>query len=185
MHYKPDNNRYVNIFNYAKVRKLLFKFIIISFLFLISGFLFINYTRTIVLLLFFIICFISMSPLKAMPWFGFFDMNIILTVYSSVTYGIGAGIFIANASALGLLFFNPDINIIIDIILSYIIAITIPVFIFLPISTIIISCALVYVVLGSIIHTICGTMDWENICWYITNFLWIWLVVSKILIYFV
>lgn len=150
---------------------------------LLSAFVLFKYYITSILVLFiFVLCVLSMQHLRFMPWFGGFDLNIILTVYTGVTYGLPAAFFIGNASTLGLILSGDiDNGIVYDFVISYAIAFLSSFFalsMFVPVVT---SMSIIYTVGYIIYHKMFGTLEIQTFSWAITNFLWIMFVVHKVL----
>ncbi|MFT4303157.1 MAG: hypothetical protein ACMXYG_01210 [Candidatus Woesearchaeota archaeon] len=130
----------------------------------------------------FIISVVSMLPLRVIPWFGFFDMNTLLTVYASMVYGLPAGLIVGTASVFGIINSGDvDNNIFFDLCASYIVAIVASFFLisaYVPIVTVL---ALTYATLSLTFHKLFGTLDFLNVTWTITNFIWVIFVLYKIL----
>jgi hypothetical protein len=136
-----------------------------------------NFTKYIIIFSFFILCIISMLPLNVISWSGIFDLNILLTVYVTQTYGIGAGFLISNASWVGLLLTgNIDGTIVIDCSLSPITVILATLCITL--HTGILITILIYTIGYIIGQYIFGELEWSNILWVITHFMWYMLLLK-------
>lgn len=136
----------------------------------------------LVLILFlFVVCVISRLPLRILNWSGFLDMNLILVIYSTMSYGIPAGLFIATASIISrVLSGEIDNNILYDAAMSYII-----VFIatlssltyFIPFTTV---SAVIYLIFFNIYNYFTGG-NVLDVAWSFTYFIWILFFIYKLL----
>jgi len=165
-----------------RLKKLLIYFSVMFFVFF-SVSLFIAYQYQFFLLcLIFVICVASVQHMRVIQWFGGFDLNIILTVFTSMQFGLSAGVFIGTASLVGLILAGEiDNNLFFDLIFSYIIAIISSFFVlslFVPVVTIM---AIFYFVSYLFYHFIMGTFEVQNTIWGITNFIWIIFIVHKVM----
>ena len=125
---------------------------------------------------------ISMLPLRVVGWCGFFDMNTILTVYTSMEFGLPAGLFVGSASMFGIMFSGDvDNNIFFDLGASYLIAVIASLFTLSAFFPVVVVCAVLYFIAAFVFHTLAGTLEVLNTVWTITNFIWVLFVVFKLL----
>lgn len=123
-----------------------------------------------------------MFPLRFAGWCGFFDMNIILTVYTAINFGLPAALFVGTASVFGILFSGDvDNNIIFDLIASYVIAIIASLFVMQFFVPVVIFVAVVYASIALSFHYLSGTLDFLNATWTITNLIWVLFFVLKLI----
>jgi len=163
-------------------RRVLFYYAILAFFVLFAALFFVYNINTFVVLMMFAVCVMSMLPLRLFPWLAAPDLNTLLTVYATMQYGLPAGLFIGNASTLGIfLSGDPDNNILFDFAAGYTTAI-IPVFFsmqhFVPV---VVACATIYFVLAIAFHYFFGTMDFVNMSWTITNLIWTLFIVYQLI----
>lgn len=163
-------------------RQLLIWAALFSVMMCCSVLFFIYNLDVLIILLMFVACVASMLPLRITPWLGAPDLNTVFTAYASITYGLPAGLFIGNASTIGILLSgDPDNNIIFDFAASYIIAIVASFFTMQYFAPVVIICAVIYATLALFFHYYLGTFEVVNTCWTITNFLWVLLLMLKII----
>ncbi|MFT4343222.1 MAG: hypothetical protein ACMXYE_00575 [Candidatus Woesearchaeota archaeon] len=149
---------------------------------LLLGFVALQNQHFITLVLFFILGVVSMFPLRFAGWCGFFDMNIILTVYTAINFGLPAALFVGTASVFGILFSGDvDNNIIFDLIASYVIAIIASLFVMQFFVPVVIFVAVVYASIALSFHYLSGTLDFLNATWTITNLIWVLFFVLKLI----
>lgn len=136
--------------------------------------------KLIIIFSLFCACVASMLHLRYIPWLGV-DLNTVLTVYASMNFGLLAGIFIGNASLVGILISGDvDNNIFIDLMASYIVAFVASLFTIAYFVPVVIGAACCYFTFCMIFHTLMGTFDIMNITWTITNFIWVLFLMLKI-----
>ncbi len=156
-------------------------FILLFALILILALIMIVRFEIFILFSMFVLCIISRLPMKFMSWSGFFDMNLILTVYASMQYGLFAGFFIATACLVSrALMGDIDETLIYDVFVSYLVAFItsfISIALFLPTMTTV-------AILFAIFHFVyCYYTDPEvfDITWTITYLVWMLFFIHKLL----
>jgi len=136
----------------------------------------------LLILLIFVACVVSMLTLRVTPWLGLPDLNTVLTVYASINFGLPAGLFVGNASTIGILLSgDPDNNILFDFAGSYTIAIVASLFTMQHYFLVVFVCAIIYATLAILYHYFFGTLEFVNVMWTITNLLWVLLLIFKII----
>lgn len=148
-----------------------------------TGFLFIyNYSTFLIVCLLFLLCVVSMLPMRVVKWMGFFDMNMILTVYTSINYGLVPGLFVGNASIVGLLVVGQfESTVFFDIITSNAEAFIASFFTMSAFVPLVTTMAVVYFVSYLIFHNMLGTFDAFEFGWATTNIIWIFFVLFKLI----
>jgi hypothetical protein len=164
-----------------KIRHFIAKY---SSFFLITTLVLVFYifnSRVFIVLLFFIICILSMQHLRYFSWLGVPDMNLILTVYTSMVYGLPTGLLLGCASFFGLILSGDiDSNIFYDLVFSYITAILASFFsinLFIPV---VIIMSIIHFIGFIIFHKLIGTLDLMNLFWVVTHLLWVIFFATKI-----
>lgn len=180
---------YVNIvdsfFQKVRVNKRIRRFIAkYSNIFLVFTILLAFYlfnSKAFVAILFFVISIMSMQHLRYFPWLGIPDMNLILTTYTSINYGLPAGLFLGSASFFGLILSGDiDSNLFFDVIFSYLTAVIASFFLMNAFTPLIIALAIFHIISFFIFHKIFGTLDPMNILWGLTHFFWLIIFATKI-----
>jgi len=166
----------------AKTKRILLLgilFLIVSFF---IGSLVFTHVNAVMVFGLFLICVISMIPLRYCSWCGFFDMNTILTVYTTMHFGVPSGLFVGSASLVGIIISGDvDNNLIFDLLASYVIVFVASLFsvsLFLPV---VLVCSIVYALIAFLFHSLSGTLDVLNSIWTTTNLVWVWICMLKIL----
>lgn len=155
-------------FNYILCFTLLFSFFLIN-------------SKAFVVVLFFVVCVMSMQHLRYFSWLGFPDMNLILTAFTSITYGLPAGLFLGSASFFGLILSGDiDSNIFYDLIFSYATAVIASFFVIGYYIPLIITLAIIHFVGFIIYHKIVGTLDAINMSWVTTHLIWVIFFATKV-----
>jgi len=138
-------------------------------------------TKAFIVILFFIICVLSMQHLRYFPWLGAPDMNLILTAYVSVNYGLPTGLLLGNASFFGLLLSGDiDSNIFYDLIFSYITALIASMFTMQYYVQLVIILSIMHAIGFIIYHKLLGTLEMMNLMWITTHLLWVVFFITKV-----
>jgi hypothetical protein len=149
----------------------LFSFIVLFFLY--------NLTILIILLLF-IIGVISMMHMRVFTWFGAIDMNTIVTVYATINYGLPAGIFVANASVIGNIIIGEVDLLPYDFCVGILIVAIANMFTMQSFVLAVVVCATVFFLIGFVYLYCIGMLEWTNIVWLSTNYVWILFIMLKV-----
>jgi hypothetical protein len=182
--YYITNNE--NKFLLWKFNKHLHRRLLIFSLFSIISLTLILYNlKLIIILLLFILCLLSMQHMRYISWLGMFDLNTILTVYTTIHFGILAGFFVSNASVIGNLLLGEIDFLLFDVFMSFIIVIIASFFTISSMSIGIIICGVLYFIVGLVWFYNTNCLEFSNIMFLVTNLCWIWIFVTKILYLFI
>jgi hypothetical protein len=179
--YNPNLFNIVTFRTRPKLKRVLISWIIYVLLFLGIFVILIHNLNSLMIYFFFLICLISMTPLKFAKWFGFFDMNNILTIYASMQYGLAAGLFVGTASVIGLFILGDVDSLHIDLMASSFLALLASPFSITYYVPVMVTLCILYLVFFSTIHYISSTFNFMNITWAALNLSWVLLVAYKII----
>jgi len=156
------------------------KYYIFFFPLLFSFLLYIKFRAIFLICMIFLVCVLSMYPLLFMPWFGFFDMNIILTVFTTMKFGIPAGLLVGTASMVGLLLTGDAENVPIDAVMSYVVVLLSSLFTIQSFIPVVIFVAFIYTCAQLLSHRFMGTLGVLNIGWNMSHLAWIVFAMLKL-----
>ncbi|MCB9358753.1 hypothetical protein H6503_02385 [Candidatus Woesearchaeota archaeon] len=166
----------------GRLSRFLLAYTLFGLMFILVLVFFLNNKDSFFIMGLFVICVISMLPLRIIPWFGFFDMNTLLTSYAAMAYGLPAGLLVGTASLIGIINSGEvDNNLLFDLFASYIVAIIASLFTLQFYVPVVAGVAVIYATICFTFHKICGTLDFMNMTWISTNLLWVLLVLYKIM----
>jgi hypothetical protein len=163
------------------VRRFIAKYFNYFILFTVLMGLYLLNSKAFIVILFFAVCVLSMQHLRYFSWLGAPDMNLILTAYTSINYGLPAGLLLGSASFFGLILSGDiDSNIFYDLIFSYATAVIASFFSMGYFIPLIITLAIIHLIGFIIFHKIVGTLDAMNLSWVVTHMLWIIFFTTKV-----